>query len=133
MRTTRGKALALLTVLTVGAGLPGAAGATAPPGGSPVSGAEIQARIDRQLESDDRKRQSIQGMLDRSDVRDIAEGAGLDVERARASLATLSGAELEAAAAQAGEFNDLVGGADKIVLSTTAVIIILLLLILLVD
>ena len=133
MRATRGKAIALLTVLTLGVGLPGATWATAPSDGSPVSVGEIQARIDQQLDRDDLKRQSIQGMLDRSEVRNVAEGAGLDVDRARAAVATLSGAELDAMSVRAAEFNALVGGADTIVLSTTAVIIILLLLILLVD
>jgi hypothetical protein len=93
---------------------------------------EIQARIDQQIGQADTDRQAIQIMLQREDVRQIAGAAGLDLERASAGAAVLSGPALAKLAAQAREVNTgLVGGDDKIIISATALIIILLLVILL--
>ena len=93
---------------------------------------EIQARIDQQMGQADADRQAIQIMLQRDDVRQIAGSAGLDLERASAAAAVLSGPTLEKLAAQAREVNaGLAGGDATIVISATAIIIILLILILL--
>jgi len=96
-----------------------------------VSDSEIQAKIDQQISQADADRQAIQTMLQRADVRQIAGAAGLDIERASAAAAVLSGPSLEQLAAQAREVNtNLAGGDGTIVLSATAIIIILLILIL---
>jgi len=93
---------------------------------------EIQARIDQQISQVDADRQAIQIMLQREDVRQIAGSAGLDLERASAAAAVLSGPSLERMAAQAREVNAaLAGGDSKIVISATALIIILLIIIIL--
>ena len=93
---------------------------------------EIQARIDQQISQVDADRQAIQIMLQREDVRQIAGSAGLDLERASAAAAVLSGPSLEKLAAQAREVNAaLAGGDSKIVISATALIIILLIIIIL--
>ena len=99
-----------------------------------VGSSEIQARIDQHVQQADENRQAIQDMLQREDVRRVAGSAGLDLERASAAAATLSGPSLETLAAQAREVNSgVVGGDNKIVLSTTAIVIILLVLILLLN
>jgi hypothetical protein len=91
---------------------------------------EIQARIDQQIGQADADRQAIQIMLQREDVRQIAGSAGLDLERASAAAAVLSGPALEKLAAQARVVNaGLAGGDSKIVISATALIIILLIII----
>lgn len=96
-----------------------------------VGESEIQASIDQQVSQVDADRQAVQIMLQRADVRRIAESAGLDLERAGAAAAVLSGPALEALAAQAREVNaDLTGGDGRVVISATAIIIILLVLIL---
>lgn len=93
---------------------------------------EIQARIDQQVDQADADRQAVQALLLREDVRRIAGAAGLDLERASAAAATLSGTALESLAGQARALDtDLVGGDDRIVMTTTTVIIILLVLIIL--
>ncbi len=117
-----------LVVITVGV-------AGADPAGGPqrhvVGENEIQAKIDQQLGQADADRQAIQTMLQREDVRRIAGSVGLDLERASAAAAVLSGPSLEKLAAQAREVNaGLVGGDSKIVISATALIIILLIIIL---
>ena len=69
------------------------------------SASEIQAAIDQQIDQADADRQAIQIMLQRADVRRIAGAAGLDLERASAAAAVLSGPALEKMAAQAREVN----------------------------
>ncbi len=96
-----------------------------------VGTSEIQASIDQQVRKADADREAIQIMLQRTDVRQIAESAGMDIERASAAAAILSGSSLEKLAAQARDVNaGLVGGDGTIVISATALIIILLILIL---
>ncbi|MBK7702159.1 MAG: hypothetical protein IPI34_04310 [bacterium] len=99
-----------------------------------VGADEILVRIDRQIDQDTADRQAIQAMLQREDVRRIAGSAGLDLGRASAAAAVLSGEALATLAAQArGVDAGLAGGEGNVVISTTAIIIILLILILLVN
>jgi hypothetical protein len=96
-----------------------------------VGGAEIQARIDQQLDQDGADRQAIQQLLGQPAVRQIAESAGLDVERAHAAAALLSGPELKDLASRAREINAGIGGDRTITITATTLIIILLLVIIL--
>ena len=96
-----------------------------------VGPAEIQARIDLQLDQDGADRQAIQLLLGQPGVRQIAESAGLDIERARAAAALLSGPELKALASSARETNAGIGGDHTITITATTLIIILLIIILL--
>jgi len=96
-----------------------------------VGRAEIQARIDLQLDQDSADRQAIQLLLDRPGVRQIAESAGLDIERAQAAAAILSGPELKALASSARETNAGIGGDRTITITATTLIIILLIIIIL--
>jgi len=126
-------ALAVFAVVVIAAGVVGASPAVEPQR-HVVGGDEIQARIDQQIIRADADRQALQTMLQRADVRQIAGSAGLDLERANAAAAVLSGPELERLAAQAREVTaDLTGGGGTIVISATALIIILLIIILLAN
>jgi hypothetical protein len=99
-----------------------------------VSENEIQASIDHQAGQADADRQAIQMLLQREDVRKIAGSAGLDVERASAAAATLSGPSLQKLASQAREVNaDLAGGSSTVVISVTALLLILIIVILLAN
>lgn len=135
----QGSALVAVVVVTLGAVCFGfvadAAGAAqvAEPPRHVVGEADIQARIDQQVDQADADRQAIQILLQREDVRSIAGSVGLDPERASAAAATLTGSELETLAAQARAITtDLAGGEGRVVMTTTTLIIILLILILLV-
>ncbi|MBU0719105.1 MAG: PA2779 family protein [Planctomycetes bacterium] len=126
-------ALAVLAVAVIAVGTAGAI-----PAGEPqrhvVGENEIQARIDQQISQTDADRQAIQTMLQREDVRQFAGAAGLDLERASAAAAVLSGPSLDKLATQARAINgDFTGGDSKVVISATALIIILLILILLAN
>src|SRR5512147_1661036 len=119
MKVYKRFALAVLAVVVIAVGAVGASLAGEPQ--RHVVGAnEIQARIDQQIGQADADRQAIQIMLHRSEVRQIAGSAGLDLERASAAAAVLSGPSLEKLAAQAREVNAaLAGGDEKIVISAT--------------
>lgn len=99
-----------------------------------VGADEIQAKIDQQVGQADADRQAIQLMLQRPEIRQIAGSAGLDLERAGAAAAVLSGPELGRLAAQAREVNaSLAGGDEKIIISATLLIIILLVIIIIAN
>jgi len=123
-------ALAVFAVAVIAVGTAGADLASEPQR-HVVGENEIQARIDQQIDQADADRQAIQSMLQREEVRQIAGSVGLDLERASAAAAVLSGSALEKLAAQARAVNaGLAGGDERIVISATAIIIILLVLIL---
>lgn len=78
-------------------------------------------------------REAIRRVLKSEQVREVAEGAGLDLKRAETAVAALDDAEVGVIAAQARAVNDvLAGGQSTVTLSTTFIIIGLLLLILLI-
>lgn len=124
---------AFCAVFAVFANTSWSAGVTADTPRHVVDAIGIQAQIDQQQGQVDTDRQAIRLMLQREDVRRVAGAAGLDLERAGAAAALLSGAQLESMAAQARVINsDLAGGDSSVVISTTAIIIALLVLILIV-
>ena len=93
----------------------------------------LDALMADQVRADDANRQIVRTVLDRSEVREIATKAGLDLERAKQAVSTLGGAELQEVAAHARHVDaGLSGGASTVVISTTTIIIILLVVILLI-
>ena len=95
--------------------------------------AALDALVVEQVRADDASRKLVQAVLDREEVRAVAAKAGLDLDRAKQAVSTLSGAELQEVAAQAQRVDaSLAGGASTLVISTTTIIIILLVVILLV-
>lgn len=98
-----------------------------------VQPSELQAAIERRVESQSAQRAEIQRLLSRPEVRELAAQYGLDIERAEASAANLDGEELQRLAAQAGAANaELEGGSALVITSTTIIIILLILILLLV-
>lgn len=78
-------------------------------------------------------REVIRRVLEIQQVREVAEGAGLDLKRAETAVATLDDAEVSLIAAQARAANDVLsGGQSTVTISTTVIIIGLLVLILLI-
>jgi hypothetical protein len=89
----------------------------------------VQQRVAREQTD----REAILSLLQRAEVRDVAAKAGLSLDKARAAVSTLQGAELQQAASQARQVqNDLAGGASTVVISTTTIIIVLLLILLII-
>ena len=127
MRIVRQLLALLLIVLTIPAG-----SAFADPQHI-VDPSQLAAAVAQRVATQDADRAAIRDMLARQEVRDLVTELGLDMTRLTSAVDTLSGADLERAAASARQVDQqLVGGASTITLSTTTIIIILLVLILLI-
>ena len=95
-----------------------------------VSQDVLTAAVTEHVAKQDSDRDVVRTALDHPQVRGMAASMGVDLARANAAVATLSGADLERAATAARQVNDtLAGGASTIVISTTTVIIALLIVI----
>jgi hypothetical protein len=98
-----------------------------------VHPATIAAAVDAHVASQNADRAAIREALERPEVRDLATRIGIDLDHVTASIGTLTGPDLVAAASAARQVNEtLVGGASSVTLSTTTIIIILLALILII-
>lgn len=91
---------------------------------------DVEVAVQQKVAAAESDREAIRSVLDRNEVRDVAAGAGLDVDRAAAVVETLEGSELSAAAEQARDLDAALANDTTIVISTTAIIIGLLILIL---
>jgi len=98
-----------------------------------VAPAALAAAVAGHAAKQDADRESIRQVLARPEVSEIASKTGLDMTHVSATAETLTGADLERAAAAARQVNDsLVGGASNVVISTTTIIIALLIVILII-
>lgn len=127
MRVVRQSLALLLVLLTIPAGSAFAGQQHA------VDPSQLAASVTQYVATQDADRAVIHDALARREVRDIAAKAGVDMTRLTTAVDTLSGADLERAAASARQVNDqLAGGASSVTISTTTIIIGLLVLILLI-
>ena len=98
-----------------------------------VSPGTLAAAVANHAAKQDADREMIRQALSQPEVQQVASAAGLDLTQVTAAVATLSGTDLERAAAAARQLNEpLVGGASTVVISTTTIIIALLIIILIV-
>jgi hypothetical protein len=98
-----------------------------------VPPAQVAATLADHVAKQDADRTAVREALARPEVQRVATTIGLDLTRATAAVETISGSDLERAAAAARDVNkQLVGGASTIVISTTTIIIVLLLVIILI-
>lgn len=85
-----------------------------------VTNAATPARADRE---------ALRTLLRDPRVQEVADGYGIDLQRAGDAVATLRGSELHQLGERARQLNDdLAGGANTIVISSTTIIIALLIL-----
>lgn len=93
----------------------------------------IDAALQQHVDAAAADREAVMRVLGRTEVKAVAEKAGIDLRRATSAVATLEGAELAQVAAQAQQVEQaLAGGQSRIVISTTLIIIALLVLILII-
>jgi len=130
MITFRKMTLALLAAALICVGIAGT-GRAGEQRADVIGEVDIQAQIDRQVNNETADRQAIQELLRRPEVRRIAGSVGLDIERATAAAAVLSGPELKDVAARAHEINAGIGGRETVTIAVTTLIIIALLIIIL--
>ena len=98
-----------------------------------ASQSAIDAALQQHVSTAAADRADLLRVLGNSEVKAVAEKAGLDLRRATTAVASLDGQELTQLAAQARQVDEaLAGGQSRVVISTTVIIIILLVLILLI-
>src|SRR5690554_4968734 len=86
-----------------------------------LDAAALHDAVAAKIATEDAQRALVQRVLQRDEVRQVADRLGLDVTRASAAVATLGGSDLAQAAQQAGAVDQaLVGGQTTIVISLTA-------------
>ena len=85
-------------------------------GADRVVGLATQADLDnavaKTLAQEDAARNTITTLLQRDEVRSLAEGYGLDVRRAEAAVSTLEGSELQRLSLLAADANVQLAGGD---------------------
>jgi len=97
-----------------------------------VDRAAVDQAIGEKVVSDEAARDSIRTLLNRDDVKAMAEGMGLDVRRAEGAVSSLEGADLQRVTARATAANELLaGGATTITISLVAILLIVIIIILL--
>lgn len=95
-----------------------------------VTGAELEALASERAAAVDADRDAIRTLLRHPEVRRIAEGAGVDIQRAEDAVDVLDADEAASLAPPARDLTEaLIGGDNVIVISTTTLIIGLLILI----
>ena len=98
-----------------------------------ASQSAIDAALQQHVSAVAADRADILRVLNRPDVKAVADKAGLDLRRATTAVASLDGKQLSEVAAQARQVDQaLAGGQSRIVISTTVIIIALLVLILII-
>ena len=93
----------------------------------------LDTAVQQKVDTTAADRDAVMRVLGRSEVKSVAERAGIDLRRASGAVSTLQGDDLARVAAEARQVeNALAGGQSKIVISTTVIIIALLVLILII-
>lgn len=96
--------------------------------------ADLQTAMAEKAAADAARRELVVSILRDEQVREIARDLSLDLTRAERAVATLSDADLEAAAAAAGALQqDLAGEADSVTISITTLLLIIIIVILLAN
>ena len=126
MRTTVSIVAVLLMVLTAMPRIHAQSSHAAPQ-------SALDSALQQHVASTDAEREAVLRVLARSEVKSVAEKAGIDLRQATSAVATLGGAELSQVAAQAQQVEQaLAGGQSRVVISTTLIIVVLLVLILII-
>ena len=93
----------------------------------------LEAAVQQHVAAASADREVVLRVLDRSEVKAVADRVGIDLRQATSAVATLDGDELARVAAQARAVDTaLAGGATTVVITTTTIIIALLVLILII-
>ena len=92
-----------------------------------VDSAAMAQAVAAQAALDQQNRDAVLGLLQRSEVREIADRLGLTVTRAETAISTLGSTELAQLAGQARMADEqLAGGSQTIVISLTTLLLIII-------
>ena len=93
--------------------------------------ADLDDAMVKTLVQEDAARDTITTLLQRNEVRSLAEGYGLDVRRAEAAVSTLQGDELQRLSLLAADADRQLAGGDQILsISLVALLLIIIIVIL---
>jgi hypothetical protein len=93
--------------------------------------ADLDNAVTKALVQEDAARSTITTLLQRDEVRSMAEGYGLDVRRAEASVSTLQGDELQRLSQLAANASVQLAGGDQVIrISLVALLLIIIIVIL---
>ena len=93
--------------------------------------ADLDNAMAKALVQEDAARHTITTLLQRDEVRSLAEGYGLDVRRAEAAVGTLQGEELQRLSLLAADADYQLAGGDQIIrISLVALLLIIIIVIL---
>lgn len=96
-----------------------------------VAPADLRQAVADQAATDQQNREAVVGLLQRSQVRDVAATLGLNVSRAEQAVPVLDSTELANLAASARVVDgQLAGGSNTVVISTTTLLLIIIIVIL---
>ena len=96
-----------------------------------VDPTSMRQAIANQALTDQQNRDAVLGVLQHSQVRDLAASLGLSVTRAEAAVSTLDSAELASLAGQARAAEaQLAGGSGTIIIGTTTLLLLIIIVIL---
>ena len=99
-----------------------------------VTSGELEQALLRHADREGESRSRVIGLLQRDDVRAMAQEAGLDLRRAEAAVGTLEPTELEDLAQQAASIESGLAGGDTVIrISLVALLLIIIIIILLAD
>jgi len=94
--------------------------------------ADLDNAMAKALVQEDAARNTITTLLQRDEVRSLAEGYGLDVRRAEAAVGTLQGDELQRLSLLAADADYQLAGGDRVIsISLVALLLIVIIVILL--
>ena len=94
--------------------------------------ADLDNALAKALVQEDAARNTITTLLQRDEVRSLAEGYGLDVRRAEAAVGTLQGDELQRLSLLAADADYQLAGGDRVIsISLVALLLIVIIVILL--
>jgi len=93
---------------------------------------ETRALVSARADAAAERRAALDAFLERPAVRQVAEGAGIDIRRVESAAATLSDAEIERLEPRLRDAEEALAGGDTVVIGTTTLIIALLVIILIV-
>ena len=96
-----------------------------------VSTDQLTRALSQRAQEEARNRDRIIGVLERSEVQQVADGLGIDLRDAKAAVHTLNGDDLATVAANADSIDQaLAGGQGTITISVVAALLIVIIIIL---
>lgn len=98
-----------------------------------ASKAALDAAVAQRVQASQADRLAVERLLERADVKAVAQGAGIDIRAVSAAAAALDARQMAQVAEQARSIDQsLVGGQSKVTINTTLLIVGLLVLILII-